>query len=155
MIAAGLLVDEAQVVAAFNQHGLGDQDGRPLAAAPVAGVDVGGLERGIVHDVVGGLAVGNHPGVIAGVQIDRGDAAVRSFDQRDSPITLGVPSAPPPAMYCISDRSPPGCSAETYAAGGGGYVDHAGFGIDRSAHPVGSAARAGQLHRSQLAACRP
>src|ERR1700720_4427025 len=31
------------------------------------------------------------------------------------PITLGPPS-PPAAMYCISDRVPPGCNAEMYGA---------------------------------------
>src|SRR5579871_6056182 len=81
---SGLLVEHAQVVAAFEQQSLGHQDRGTLAAAPIAGVDVGGLERRIVDDAIGRLAIGNHPGVFASVEVDRGDAAVGAFDQRES-----------------------------------------------------------------------
>ena len=79
---AGLLIDGAQSVAAFEQQSLRDENRRALSAAPLAGIDARGLQRGIVHDVVRRFSIRNHPGMIARVEIDGSDPPVGSLDKR-------------------------------------------------------------------------
>ena len=41
-------------------------------------------QRGVIADCVGGVAVGNHPAMIASVQIDGGNAPVGRLEERQS-----------------------------------------------------------------------
>ena len=75
----------------------------PTPARPRFGFDVDALEQRIVADrvllLLRRVAVRDHPQVLAGVQIDRRDAADRSLEERQPRQRIGQAGAAPPRRH--------------------------------------------------------
>ena len=67
---------------AVKSERLGHQDRRVLRIAGVAEIDA--LQRGVLLDELGRAAVSRHPGMVAGVEIDCGDASPWRLGQGQS-----------------------------------------------------------------------
>ncbi len=90
------------------------------------------------------VAERHHPGVIAGVHVDRRHARVRRLEAAAAP---AASAGPPPRALHVSQvalliRAVGGSSRNTENVLRDWHVEHAGFGIDRRARPVRAAAGA-------------